>query len=158
MGKRSSRQDILKMIISTRRIGSQEELLHELELQGFKLAQATLSRDLKQLKVAKAPDAYGNYVYMLPNNPLYRRTPTMQSAYGRMTGFRSISYSGNLAVIRTRPGYAGGLAAEIDAHELPEILGSIAGDDTIMLVIAEGVGHSLLEEALRVVLPDLGME
>lgn len=156
MGKKSSRMDVLKLIISTKEIGSQEELLRELEREGFKLAQATLSRDLKQLKVAKAPSSHGNYVYMLPNNPLYKRTPDVRVFAGfRPTGFLSIAYSGNLAVVRTRPGYASSLASDIDGHGYTQIIGTIAGDDTILLVLAEGVHPEEVSEALSEIIPDL---
>ena len=156
MGRKSSRMDVLKRIISTQEIGSQEELLRELAREGYKLAQATLSRDLKQLKVAKASGPDGNYVYMLPNNPLYRRTPDPHVLAGfRSTGFVSIAYSGNLAVLRTRPGYASSLASDIDAHNCGLILGSIAGDDTILLILAEGVNRESVSVALSEIIPDL---
>ena len=67
MKSKNSRLDSIKMIISSKEIGSQEELLQELSKEGFQLTQATLSRDLKQLKVAKAASMNGNYVYVLPN-------------------------------------------------------------------------------------------
>ena len=73
MKSKNSRLDSIKMIISSKEVGSQEELLKELTAEGFKLTQATLSRDLKQLKVAKAASMNGNYVYVLPNNTMYKR-------------------------------------------------------------------------------------
>ena len=72
MKNKNSRLDSIKMIISSKEIGSQEELLQELAREGFQLTQATLSRDLKQLKVAKAASMNGNYVYVLPNNTMYK--------------------------------------------------------------------------------------
>ena len=107
MKKKANRLDAIKMIISSKEVGSQEELLQELNREGFELTQATLSRDLKQLKVAKAASMNGKYVYVLPNNIMYKRS-TDQSA-GEMlrnNGFISLQFSGNIAVIRTRPGYA----------------------------------------------------
>lgn len=73
MKNKNSRLDSIKMIISSKEIGSQDELLQELTKEGFQLTQATLSRDLKQLKVAKAASMNGNYVYVLPNNTMYKR-------------------------------------------------------------------------------------
>ena len=64
------------MIISSQELGSQEELLSALQKEGFQLTQATLSRDLKQLKVAKASSMSGNYVYVLPNDSMYKRVST----------------------------------------------------------------------------------
>ena len=80
MKSKNSRLDSIKMIISSKEIGSQEELLQELAKEGFQLTQATLSRDLKQLKVAKAASMNGNYVYVLPNNTMYKRMTEPHSA------------------------------------------------------------------------------
>ena len=104
MKKKANRLDAIKMIISSKEVGSQEELLQELNREGFELTQATLSRDLKQLKVAKAASMNGKYVYVLPNNIMYKRS-TDQSAGEmlRSNGFISLQFSGNIAVIRTRP-------------------------------------------------------
>ena len=150
MKKKSNRLDAIKMIISSKEVGSQEELLQELNREGFELTQATLSRDLKQLKVAKAASMNGKYVYVLPNNIMYKRS-TDQSA-GEMlrnNGFISLQFSGNIAVIRTRPGY------DIDNNEFSEILGTIAGDDTIMLVLREGVATSKIRQLLSLIIPNI---
>ena len=70
MKVKTSRMEVLKMLISSHELGSQEEVLQALEKEGFKLTQATLSRDLKQLKVAKAASMNGKYVYVLPNETM----------------------------------------------------------------------------------------
>jgi len=126
--------------------------LQQLKKEGLEVTQATLSRDLKQLKVAKASSMTGKYVYVLPNSTVYRRLPENDSPIREMmkyNGFISIHFSFNIAVIRTRPGYASSLAYDIDNHELSEIVGTIAGDDTIMLVISEGVTHDQVRHALH---------
>ena len=130
--KKANRLDAIKMIISSKEISSQEELIQALGQEGFVLTQATLSRDLKQLKVAKAANTNGRYVYVLPNDILYKR-PVRQTAGEmlRSNGFISLQFSHNIAVIRTRPGYASSIAYDIDNRECPAILGTIAGDDTI---------------------------
>lgn len=98
MKSKNSRLDSIKMIISSKEIGSQEELLQELSKEGFQLTQATLSRDLKQLKVAKAASMNGNYVYVLPNNTMYKRMtePHTASEMLRQPGFLSIEFSETL--------------------------------------------------------------
>ena len=73
MKTKNNRLETLRMIISSRELGSQEELLSALHDEGFQVTQATLSRDLKQLKVAKAATLRGNYVYVLPNETMYKR-------------------------------------------------------------------------------------
>ena len=150
MKSKNSRLDAIKIIISSKEIGSQEELLQELSKEGFQLTQATLSRDLKQLKVAKAASMNGNYVYVLPNNTMYKRMTEQHSASELLmhTGFISIEFSSNLAVIKTRPGYAMGIASDIDTHAPHEILGTIAGDDTILIIPREGISRDKIVKAL----------
>ncbi|WP_300728717.1 arginine repressor [uncultured Bacteroides sp.] len=157
MKSKNSRLDSIKMIISSKEVGSQEELLQELAKEGFQLTQATLSRDLKQLKVAKAASMNGNYVYVLPNNTMYKRMTDPQSASDmlRHNGFVSIEFSDNIAVIKTRPGYASSLAYDIDNSNFHEIIGTIAGDDTIMLVIQEGCTRTRVKQALSHLIPNL---
>ena len=125
--------------------------------EGFKLTQATLSRDLKQLKVAKAASMSGNYVYVLPNETMYKRvsSPNSIREMMRVPGFISINFSGNMGIIRTRPGYASSIAWNIDNSDVPEILGTIAGDDTIFIVIKEGVKHQQVVEALSDIVPNM---
>ena len=157
MGNKKNRLDAIKMIISSKEVGSQEELLQELAKEGFRLTQATLSRDLKQLKVAKAASMNGNYVYVLPNNTMYKRMTEPHSTGELMmyNGFVSIDFSVNMAVIRTRPGYASRLAYDIDSQNFEEILGTIAGDDTILLVVREGSSRDEVMEVLSVVIPNI---
>ena len=156
MKKKANRLDAIKMIISSKDIGSQEELMQALGKEGFQLTQATLSRDLKQLKVAKASNTNGKYIYVLPNNIMYKR-PNEQSASEMLmnSGFVSLQFSGNIAVIRTRPGYASSMAFDIDNRENPAILGTIAGDDTIMMVLREGVSHGIVRSFLADIIPNL---
>lgn len=156
MGKKSNRLDAIKMIISSQEIGSQDELLQALNGEGYVLTQATLSRDLKQLKVAKAANVNGGYVYVLPNDILYKRNH-QQSANEMLmnTGFLSLQFSGNIAVIRTRPGYASSIAYDIDNRDGALILGTIAGDDTIMLVLKEGASYRAVKEFLAEIIPNI---
>jgi transcriptional regulator of arginine metabolism len=157
MKVKNSRLEALRLIISSQQLGSQDELLAALQKEGFKLTQATLSRDLKQLKVAKAASMSGNYVYVLPNETMYKRVSTPNSIREmlKVPGFISINFSGNMGVIKTRPGYASSIAWNIDNSDIPEIIGTIAGDDTIFVVIKEGVRHQDVSEALSEVVPSM---
>ncbi|MBQ2950518.1 MAG: arginine repressor [Prevotella sp.] len=154
---KKNRLETLRMIISSQELGSQEELLNALQKEGFKLTQATLSRDLKQLKVAKAATMNGNYVYVLPNVTMYKRvsTPHQIKEMMQVPGFLSINFSGNMGVIKTRPGYASSIAYNIDNSEIPQIIGTIAGDDTIFIVIKQGVNEEEVITALSEVVPNL---
>ena len=157
MTVKTNRLEALRLIISSQQLGSQDELLNALQKEGFKLTQATLSRDLKQLKVAKAASMSGNYVYVLPNETMYKRvsTPNSIREMMRVPGFISINFSGNMGIIKTRPGYASSIAWNIDNSDIPEILGTIAGEDTIFIVIKEGVKHQEVVEALSDVVPNM---
>ena len=157
MKLKSDRIETLKMLISSKELGSQDEVLAALAQEGFAVTQATLSRDFKQLKVAKAASMNGRYVYVLPNETMYKRVPTprMASEMLRIPGYRSINFSGNMGVIRTRPGYASSIAYNIDNGHIDEILGTIAGDDTIFIVKGVGVLNDEVIEGLRHVLPNI---
>ena len=157
MKTKNNRLEAHRMISSSQEIGSQEELLSALQKEGFQLTQATLSRDLKQLKVAKASSMSGNYVYVLPNDTMYKRvsTPSKVREMMEVPGFLSINFSGNMGVIKTRPGYASAIAWNIDGSDIPQIIGTIAGDDTIFIVIKEGISHRDVINALREVVPNI---
>ena len=157
MKVKNNRLEALRLIISSQQLGSQDELLNALQKEGFKLTQATLSRDLKQLKVAKAASMSGNYVYVMPNETMYKRVSTPNSIREMMKvpGFVSINFSGNIGIIKTRPGYASSIAWNIDNSDVPEILGTIAGDDTIFIVIKEGVKHQDVVDALSDIVPNM---
>lgn len=134
--------------------------MKELAKEGFKLTQATLSRDLHQLRVVKTVMAEGRYKYVLPRQHKYRHdeggndihpvTPQQE-----VNGFLSIKFSGNIAVLRTKPSYAGTLAYNIDNCEFPEIIGTIAGDDTVMLIIAEDITKGTVLKVLRNIIPNI---
>ena len=157
MKVKNSRMEALKMLISSMELGSQEEVLQALEKEGFKLTQATLSRDLKQLKVAKAASMNGKSVYVLPNDTMYKRITPPRTAMEMLqsSGFLSISFSGNMGVIKTRPGYASSIAYNIDNGETPSIIGTIAGDDTIFIVIKEGVTHEAVVSDLEPIIGNI---
>ena len=154
---KTSRMEALKMLISSQELGSQEEVLQALAKEGYTVTQATLSRDLKQLKVAKAASMNGRYVYVLPNETMYKRVPNPRSAREMLmtSGFTSINFYGNMIVIKTRPGYASSIAYNIDNSDIPQILGTIAGDDTIFLVKKEGTREKDIIDLLAEIIPDI---
>lgn len=151
MKVKASRLEALKMLISSKELSNQEEVLQALKVEGFLLTQATLSRDLKQLKVAKAASMNGKYVYVLPNETMYKRIhkPLSPTEMMQTPGFVSINFSGNMGIIKTRPGYANNIAYNIDSSDIPQIIGTIAGDDTIFIVIKEGETPEEVKESLN---------
>ena len=128
MKNKADRLQAIKEIIINTRVSSQDDLLKILISRGFKLTQATLSRDLKQLQIAKIPNTDGGYIYVMPG-------------------------TGGIGKIKTRPGYANGIAYDIDTNSPHEILGTIAGDDTIMLVLREESTHQEVINALSEFIP-----
>lgn len=145
----------IKHLISSRKISSQEELVSLLEEEGFKLTQATLSRDLKYLKVAKVPDVETGYKYVIPEVSQKAENPFPVNEEFPVSGVESIEFSGHMAIIKTRPGFANGIASVIDSHGPYEILGTIAGDDTILLISREGVSKTDVINALSLFMPGL---
>lgn len=139
MKNKRNRLQIISDILRSNVVGSQEELLSMLNDRQCEVTQATLSRDLKLLKVAKTPLSNGTYKYILPqyNKPI--KTQNVSNTLISHGAVLSVDFSGNLAVVKTKPGYASAIAWDIDNKATQEILGTIAGDDTILLVPREGV-------------------
>ena len=156
MKNKANRMKSIRKIVHETRISSQEELLKLLTEEGFSLTQATLSRDLKQLKIAKMPDYEGGYIYVLPeeSSPL-SRTVRMKSqdVHFIQSGFESLAFCGHFAVIKTKPAYAGGIAAEIDKKGSKFILGTIAGDDTILVLTKQKTDRQRIKQALSEIIP-----
>ena len=154
MGKKVKRLMTIMKIIENQKIDSQEELLKKLEEQGFILTQATLSRDLKFLKVGKVADGEGGYIYISPENT-YKTDSKIAQKIFPVNGFLSLEFSNNLAVIKTLPGYASSIASTIDTFSLYEILGTIAGDDTILVIPREEVSSHDIINALVLKIPEI---
>ena len=155
MKDRLKRQVEIRKVIQKGTVHSQDELLAELKSKGFDLTQATLSRDLKELQIAKVPHPAKGYVYVIPEAEKSRDTAEIKRANYLADGFRDLRFSGNLAVLRTQPGYASSIAAVIDKAEPWEILGTIAGDDTILVIMKEGISKLDFINALTLIMPNL---
>lgn len=151
MNQKTQRLSVIRKIIRSEYISSQEELIERLEECGVKVTQSTLSRDLKFMNVAKVPHKERGYVYVLPNS-----THSDVAASTNLTdNIVDIAFSGNLCVITTKPGYASAVSVPIDSRGISEVLGSIAGDNTILLVLREDYNKTILMEALYDLFPSL---
>jgi len=157
MKNRKDRIDLMVDMIRNQCIGSQEELAIRLAEHGYKVTQATLSRDLKMLKTTKVPTDRGTYMYILPDSNTLKDKLLAKGAADMspnfQSGFISLRISGNIAVIKTRNGYAAGLAYDIDMSNSPEILGTIPGSDTILAILDEHVSHEHAIDVFRKMLP-----
>ena len=140
MNSKKDRLISIRDILREHTVESQEELLNILKSKGFEVTQATLSRDMKQLKIIKSPDVEGNYIYTLSKENNYTNIPSQEKSKEQVSyGLVTIEFSGQLAVMKTRPGYASAIASDIDTKAQHEIMGTIAGDDTILIIPREGV-------------------
>lgn len=152
--ERAVRLRTIKMILKTNTIESQEALLAQLAESGFNVTQATLSRDLKLLKVAKISDGTQGYYYALPGNDKIKESDH-SFIQDILRGFISLDFSGNIGVMHTMPGHADSVAFAIDNLGLKEVLGTMAGDDTIMIVLREGFTGKELNYTIRERIPEL---
>ena len=136
-------------------IGSQSELAQRLRQQGIEVTQATLSRDLKALKITKVAVDNGGYMYIFPGTTELQNSRLLSGLpiAGQHMGFVSLEFSGNFAVMKTRNGYAAGLAYDIDMSHAPEFLGTIAGADTVVAILAEDVTHEQAREVFEQFMP-----
>lgn len=157
MKKRKSRLPVIVDILTHNCIGSQEELSKQLAIRGYIVTQATLSRDLKMLRTTKIATDMGGYRYIIAdsqrmsNEPFAKSQNTVQSS--SHPAALSLSVSGNLVVIKTRNGYASGLAYDLDMLESHHILGTIPGADTVFAVVNESSNRKDLFELFSSFLP-----
>ena len=154
MKERLSRLKSIKKLIKNNRIESQEELLNHLQKEGFEVTQATLSRDLKLLKVGKVNDGNSGYVYTLPSDE--ERVESEQIfAQDFLRGYVSIDWSGNIVVIKTFGGHADSVSNALDCLNMDEILGTVAGENCIFACLREGVTGEQFMAALKKRIPDI---
>jgi len=144
---KSKRQKRIIEIVSQASVGTQDELTAILRREGIKVTQATVSRDIKELHLIKIAKGEG-YAYSLPKGQLPMQDESRLRRIFHDVVMRVVS-SENLVVIHTLPGNANSVCALIDASEWEEYLGSVAGDDTI-IVVAKSKEHSqALEDRLK---------
>lgn len=133
---KSQRQAKILEIISNSNVETQEQLLAELQKEGFRGTQATISRDIKELRIVKELTSLGTYRYTTSSNDLSSSFTSRLNTIFRecVIGF---DYAQNIIVIRTLPGLASAAGSAIDAMNLSTVVGSLAGDDTVMLVMRD---------------------
>lgn len=132
---RNKRLRAIRDIITNKKISSQEKLLEELEKEGFQVTQATVSRDIQSLNLVKVRDAEKNEFYALSES--YQGDPQHSLEKVRIKFKENVVFikrANNIIVIKTSPGEAQGVAAVVDGSNFKEILGTVAGDDTIICI------------------------
>ena len=133
---KSQRQAKIMEIISNRNVETQEQLLALLQEEGFRGTQATISRDIKELRIVKELTSLGTYRYTTANNEMANSFSSRLNTIFRecVTGF---DYAQNIIIIRTLPGLASAAGSAIDAMNMSMVVGSLAGDDTVMIVMRD---------------------
>ena len=145
---KNDRQRRILEIVEREPIDTQEQLQQKLQEQGVTCTQATISRDIKQLHLMKEPVGQGVYKYAVSGN----RT-TLNVAAKLRTIFRecivSIDYAQNIVVVKTMPGLANGACSALDNMDMNDIVGSLAGDDTALLVMRNTEAAELLCQEIK---------
>ena len=145
---KNNRQAMILEIISQENIETQEQLLNRLQVRGIRCTQATISRDIKQLHLMKEPIGQGAYKYAVSGNRM-----KLNVAEKLRTIFReciiSIDYAQNIVVVKTMPGLANGACSALDNMEMNDIVGSLAGDDTALLVMRNTEAAELLCQEIK---------
>ena len=151
MNQKTQRFAIIRKIIRNEQISSQEELITRLSENGVEITQSTLSRDLKFMNVAKVPHKNKGYIYVLPNST----THEVNVSANISDNILSLSFSGNLGVLKTKSGYASAISVPIDNLDSPYILGPIAGDNTVLIILKEDAKRKDVTDALLRIFPTL---
>jgi len=146
---KNARQQKILELIDKYEIDTQENLISRLNEVGFSVTQTTVSRDIRQLKLIKGLTGRGTYKYVVPEIKKENGAPVLNSAL--TDSVVRIEAAENIVVIKTYPGMANALAVCVDSLEQPHIVGSVAGDDTILLVIKNAETAKAVEENLRTV-------
>src|SRR5436190_22759495 len=144
---RSRRLTLVAQLLSGSRFSSQEELARALDRAGVSVTQATLSRDLRSLGVAKRPGANGKTAYELPS-PAVETLDRERRLLDLRAFVNQVKTAQNLVVVRTPPGHANGVARAIDLAEFDGLMGSVAGDDTVLVVMEDLPGARRLKRHL----------
>ena len=133
---KSQRQAKIMEIISGRTIETQEQLLAALQAEGFRATQATISRDIKELRIVKELTNLGSYRYTTATNEMGNSFSARLNTIFRECVV-SVDYAQNIMVIRTLPGLASAAGSAIDAMNMSLVVGTLAGDDTVMVVMRD---------------------
>ncbi len=152
MGNKTERLNLIKRIVGEELIGSQEDLIKRLADHGIQATQSTLSRDFKEINISKMPQPDRGYIYVLSEKigaEIVTNTANIADAV------LSIKFSHNIAVIATKSGYASAISVIIDGRKSKDILGTIAGDNNILLILHEESTHEAVLAQMCAMFPAL---
>lgn len=152
MGNKSERLNLIRRIVSDELIGSQEDLIKRLADHGVQATQSTLSRDFKEINISKVPHPDKGYAYVLSEK---LGSDVVANIANIGDAVLSIKFSHNIAVIATKSGYASAISVIIDARKSKDLIGSVAGDNNIMLILHENATHESVLEQMQQLFPSL---
>ncbi|OXS52410.1 arginine repressor [Cohnella sp. CIP 111063] len=141
---KGQRQRKIRELIGSREVETQEELVEALGLEGMQVTQATVSRDIKEMQLIKVPLEDGRYKYSMPQDQRYNPAQKLKRAL--LDHYLGAESAENLVVLKCLPGTAGTIAALIDGMDWPEIIGTIGGDDTTLIITkTKSLGEDVLK-------------
>ena len=144
---KSERQNRILELVAKYEIETQEEMMERLRSEGYMVTQATVSRDLKELKLSKALTARGNYRYCINPGRVSGGNTKLNSVM--VDSITTVDYSMNNVVIKTYPGMAQAVASAVDSLNMHDILGCVAGDDAIILVTRGEASSAEISHRIR---------
>lgn len=147
---KGNRQKKILEIINHYHIETQDDLIDRLLVEGFSVTQATVSRDIRELQLSKVLTAKGNYRYVAPKKE--EMVTGMKINAALVDSILSVDYAQNLVVVRTFPGLAQAVAAGIDNLALAEVLGCVAGDDTILVATRNETAAKSISERIHIMM------
>jgi len=145
MGK-SQRHSVIRELVQEHRVGSQEQLRELLVDRGFDVTQATLSRDIRELRLVKIPSPEGGTHYTLPPESWDQRPPLVRLLPTLYVGSEG---TGNLLVVKTLAGGAQAVSEALDWEEWPEVLGTLGGDDTILVILRDSANLATIQHRIE---------
>ena len=147
---KANRQKKILEIVNRYNVETQDDLIDRLMVEGFNVTQATISRDIRELQLTKVLTGKGNYRYVAPKKEDMITGVKFNAAL--VESIISVEHAQNIAVIKTFPGLAAAVAGGIDALSIAEVLGCVAGDDTIMVVTRNESAAKTISERLHIMM------
>ena len=144
---KNGRQEKILELISKYEIETQDDMISRLRADGYNVTQATISRDMRELKLTKVLTARGSYKYVINHSRNHSNNVKLNNAV--VDSIVSVNYSGNNIVLKTYPGLAQAVASGVDALNMHSILGCVAGDDTIIVVTRDTESSAQISEKIR---------
>ena len=147
---KANRQKKILEIVSRYTIETQDDLIYRLEMEGHNVTQATISRDIRELQLTKVLSGKGTYRYVAPKKE--DLAGGMKITAALVESIISVEYAQNIVVIKTFPGLANAVAGGIDNLSIPEVLGCVAGDDTILVAARTEAAAKHFSERIHIMM------